>query len=155
MADPHDWLTPIVVAARDHALATGRFETVNGHEPDPPVISPGITAAVWPQEGAAVAGPGLRTTGIRQVLWLRLFGAAHSQPRDDIDPAMMAALTHLLAAFHSDLTLGGLVRTIDIKGAQGQPLSWQAGWTLDHRLRMITIRLPLVIDQLWQQSTST
>lgn len=152
MADAHDWLTPIVTAARDHALTTGRFETVNGHEPDP-VIRSGITGAVWPQEGAAVRGPGLRTTGIRQTLWIRLFTPGLQQPRDDIDPAMMAALTHLLAEYHSDLTFGGLVRSIDVKGMHGQPLSWQSGWTLDQTLRMITIRLPLIIDQLWNQST--
>lgn len=154
MADPHDWLNPLVTAVQDHALQTGRFESVNRHEPDP-VVRSGVTAAIWPQTGQAARVSGLASTAVLQVLWVRLYAPALQEPRDDIDPALLAALSQLLAAYHGDLKLGGLVRSVDVLGMAGRPLSWQSGWLLDGRQRMVTITLPLIIDRKWIQGGSS
>jgi hypothetical protein len=150
MADQHAWLQPLVDAVVTHAQAIGRFERVNGHEP---VSAPGngLTCAVWPQEIVSTRSSGLRSTSILVMLSVRIFAPGMSEPRDDVDPTMVAALSNLLAEYHRDFTLGGLVRQVDIFGQHGRgPLRAVAGW-LTPKIRVYTINLPLVVDGVWTQ----
>lgn len=144
----------IVDALASHAAASGYFERVNGAE----VIHAqgnGLTTAVWVQRGApAPAASGLAATSVRFELHLRIYASANQQPRDAIDPAIMAAVDQLMADFSGDFSLGGLVRNVDLLGAHGQPLQFNAGY-LDMQgvpHRVVDMTVPMIISDAWAQS---
>jgi hypothetical protein len=150
VADEHDWLTPLVDAVVDHALRTGRFETVNRQEATSPP-GHGIHVEVWPGPGKPIRHSGLAVTSIVQVIMIRLKCPALAESRDEVDPTIVAALSQLLGAYQTDLTLGDLCRQVDVMGAYWpQGLRWEPGW-LSRTQRVYTIWLPLVVDDLWPQ----
>lgn len=145
--------TTIINAVVGHALASGYFDTVNGHEPLSPPTT-GVTCAVWTEQiGPARGFSGLDSTAARLALFVRLYTPMAQLPSDAIDPNMMAALDALMAAYSGDFELGGLVEQVDLLGAYGTPLSGQAGYlkTSGMDYRVFTITLPLVVDNLWKQ----
>lgn len=144
----------ILDAVETHALASGFFQTVNGHEPKSAPQN-GLTAAVWVEQiGPARGGSGLDSTSTRLALFVRLYTPMVQQSEDAIDPDMMTALDALMAAYSGDFTLGGLVRAVDLLGAYGDPLSARAGYltTSGAEFRVMTITLPLVVNDLWEQA---
>jgi hypothetical protein len=149
-------IASILDAVVSHALASGCFEQVNGHEPKdaPPA---GLTAAVWPQTlGPARGSSGLASTSVRIGLTVRLYSGLTQEPGDAIDPAMVAALDTLMAAYSGDYDLGGLVREVDLLGAFGDPLGGQAGYLVQagEAYRVWDITLPLICNDLWDQEAS-
>ncbi|MFI1728184.1 hypothetical protein ACH40E_02875 [Streptomyces acidicola] len=143
----------ILSAVESHALASGYFTAVNGHEPISPPTS-GITAAVWVEQiGPARGGSGLASTSTRLALYVRLYSSLVQEPADAIDPDLMTALDALMAAYSGDFTLGGLVREVDLLGAYGDPLSARAGYLAEGgaEYRVFTIALPLIVSDLWEQ----
>jgi hypothetical protein len=143
----------ILDAVESHALASGYFAQVNGHEPKSPPTS-GITAAVWVEQiGPARGGSGLNSTSSRLALYVRLYSSLVQQPVDAIDPDLMTALDALMAAYSGDFTLGGLVRDVDLLGQFGEPLSARAGYLSEggSEYRVLTITLPLIVSDLWEQ----
>jgi PKD repeat protein len=159
---PSAALTPLDAAGIidkvvSHALASGRFRTVNGHEPKsaPDTGSGQPAAAVWAQSIEPARGQsGLYLTSIRLVLNVRIYESMLAEPQDAIDPAIISAADALLAAYTGDFTLGGTVREVDLLGQTGVPLSAQAGYlNQDNKLfRVFTITLPLLCDNVWEQS---
>lgn len=156
LAEPASGLAPqgIIDAVVSHALASGRFERVNGHEPrNPPGV--GATAAVWVDliEPARL-NSGLNQTTARLVLNVRIYTSTLSEPQDAIDPAVIGAVSTLMAAYSGDFTLGGLVRNVDLLGQAGNPMAAQAGYLQqDGRLyRVMTISLPLIVNDVWGQA---
>lgn len=143
-------LTDAVVS---HAMAAGRFETVNGHEPQnaPPVG--GLTAAAWADRVIPLRSSGLDSLSVLLVFNVRIYTGAEQQPADAIDPNMLAAVDDLCRAYAGDFTLGGLVRQVDLLGAHGQPLDVRAGYLQqDGALyRVMTIALPVVVNDLWDE----
>jgi hypothetical protein len=143
----------ILDTVESHALASGYFTAVNGHEPKSPPTS-GITAAVWVEQiGPARRASGLDATSIRLALYVRLYSSLVQEPADAIDPDLMTALDALMAAYSGDFTLGGLVREVDLLGAYGDPLSARAGYLAEGNTeyRVMTITLPLIVNDLWDQ----
>lgn len=159
---PSAALTPldaagIIDAVVSHALASGRFGAVNGHEPksapDTGIGRP--AAAVWAQSIEPARGQsGLHLTSIRLVLNVRIYESMLAEPQDAIDPAIIDAADALMAAYSGDLTLGGIVREVDLLGQVGIPLSAQAGYMhQDNKMfRVFTITLPLICDNVWEQA---
>jgi hypothetical protein len=144
----------ILDALVSHAMKLGLFETVNTYES---VNAPGngLHAELWADSIAPVpTGSGLAMTSVRVVWNLRIRGSADSQPRDMIDPHMMAAADALLAAYSGDFTLGGLVRNVDLLGQAGVPLSVRAGYLPQDgkTFRVLDIVLPVIINDVWSQS---
>ncbi|MFE2970877.1 hypothetical protein ACFXKC_46210 [Streptomyces sp. NPDC059340] len=144
----------ITDAIVSHAMASGRFEQVNGSEPQNPPSTGGLTAAVWvdrltPQGAAS----GLNTVSAVLVYNVRLYASAMSLPSDAIDPDMLAAVDDLCGAYCGDFTLGGLVKDVDIFGTYGQSLDVRAGYLQqDGALyRVLTIALPVVVNDLWNE----
>lgn len=135
-----------------HALALGVFERVNSHEPKSPPGG-GTSAAVWVQSIAPVTGSGLNATSGVVTLNVRLYSNFIQQPLDEIDPDLLTAATTLLGAYTGDFDFGGTVRAVDLLGMYGVPMSAQAGYlTHDSRVyRVMTITLPVVINDLWSQ----
>lgn len=143
----------ILAAVEAHAMASGYFAAVNGHEPKSPPGS-GITCAVWVEQiGPARGGSGLNSTSSRLALYVRLYSSLVQQEPDVIDPDLMTALDALMAAYSGDFELGGLVREVDLLGAYGEPLSARAGYLMESgsEFRVFTITLPLVVNDLWNQ----
>lgn len=136
-----------------HAMSTGYFETVNQYESKQ---SPGngISAAVWVDRLYPIRSSGLATTSIRLDLLLRMYSSTYIQPYDDIDPNLTKALDTLMRAYCGDFEVGGQVRQIDIFGAYGASLESRSGYmNLDGKeFRVFTIRVPLICDDLWDQS---
>lgn len=156
---PDAGLTPldtsgIIDAVVGHAESTGRFEAVNRAEP---LSAPqnALTVAVWPQTIEPVpAGSGLALTSIRVVLTVRVFARMIQEPRDAIDPTMVAAVDALMAAYSGDFTLGGVVRNVDLLGQFGQPMRVDAGYQTQDGVpyRVMSILLPLICNDVWEQA---
>lgn len=136
----------------DHALRSGWFEAVNGHEPHA-TPGHGLTVAVWVDAIQPVTSSGLNVTSARLGLMVRIYANGDQEPLDAIDPAVTAATSVLLREYQGDFTLGGLVRHVDVFGVEGPQLGAQAGWlAMDGgRMRVMTIVLPLVVNDLWEQ----
>jgi hypothetical protein len=77
-----------------------------------------------------------------------------AEPQDAIDPAMLDAVDLLCGAYSAGFTLGGALRSIDLLGTYGAPLSAKAGYlTQDSKLyRVMTITLPCIVNDLWTQT---
>ncbi|TDC47640.1 hypothetical protein E1281_25915 [Actinomadura sp. KC345] len=136
-----------------HALATGHFERVNGHEPKS-APGNGLTAAVWAQSVAPVpAGSGLARTSAVLVFNVRLYTPMIAEPQDAIDPNMLTALDALFAAYSGNFELGGSVRCIDLLGQAGTAMSAQAGYLDQDRkiYRVFTVTLPVIVNDAWEQ----
>lgn len=137
----------------DHALTLGRFERVNLLEPANAPGS-GLTVAVWVDTiGPAPRQSGLdQTTGLLTIL-VRIY-ARMLADQNLIDPNLLAATVELMAAYSADFQLGDEVRNVDTNGAMGPGLSARAGYIdqADTKLRVMTITLPLVINDIWAQS---
>lgn len=147
-------LAPVVDKLVSHAAASGHFARVNQHEPKNAPGS-GLTAAVWPQLGQPARGmSGLNSTTFRVEFRIRIYSNMLAQPVDQIDTTMLTAVSTLLADYSAGFTLGGLVRNVDLLGAAGNPLSWQAGYlTIDQKsYRIVDITVPLVINDVFDQS---
>ena len=146
-------LTGILDSIVSHALASGHFERVNGHEPKS-APGNGLTAAVWAQDiGPVPAGSGLQATSGLLVFNVRLYTPMISEPQDAIDPALMAAVHALFTAYSGDFDLGGNVRCIDLLGQAGTPLSARAGYLEQDKkiYRVFTITLPVIVNDAWEQ----
>lgn len=147
---------PIIDAIVSHALASGQFERVNGHEPKA-APGNGLSAAVWVDSvGPARNQSGLAATTALVVFNVRLYSPMLAEPQDAIDPNLTGALDALMTAYSADFELGGNVRNIDLLGtASGNraPLSAQAGYlNQDGKLyRVYTITLPVVVNDAWTQ----
>jgi len=145
-------IAALLAAATSHAQSLGVFDRVNGHEPK---VAPGngLTAAVWVQTVAPIRSSGLNSTSICMVFNVRIYTSMLQEPQDSIDPAMVGALDLLMAAYSGDFTLGGLIRSVDLLGANGVSLAAQAGYVeQDKRLfRVYTVTLPLLINDAWEQ----
>jgi hypothetical protein len=144
----------IIQAVVSHALASGRFERVNGHEPKNAPGAGGVTAAVWIESiGPARANSGLQITTALLVLNVRLYASMLTEPQDAIDPRIVAAVDALMTAYSGDFTLGGLVRSVDLLGLAGTPMGARAGYlNQDNKLyRVMTITLPVLKNDVWEQ----
>lgn len=146
-------VTGIVNQVVSHALSLGVFETVNGHEPRS-APGNGLTCAVWADEiGPLPAASGLAEETTLVTMNVRIYTSMFSQPYDDIDPNMMSAVDSLFNAYVGAFTLGGAVRNVDVLGEFGTGLIARAGYiNQDGKLlRVMTITLPLVINDAWAE----
>lgn len=147
-------VTAILAAVESHALTTGLFDRVNGHELRS-MPSHGLTAAAWIDRiDPLPQASGLNVSAYRLMLMVRIYSNGDQEPLDSIDPQITAATGALMKAYNGDFTLGGLVREVDLLGEFGPSLSAQAGWlpVFDNaRMRVMTITVPLIVNDLWEQ----
>jgi hypothetical protein len=151
MALDIDALLDVVVS---HALASGYFDQVNQHEPKN-APGHGLTAAVWVDDIRSVLGSsGLNSTSALIVFHVRLYTSMLQEPQDAIDPNMVKALNALFNAYAGDFELGGEARMVDLRAAEGQPLSAKAGYlNQDQTLyRVFTISLPVIVNDAWDEA---
>jgi hypothetical protein len=145
-------LEGIVDAVASHAAASGYFDAVNLHEPKSAPRT-GVTAAVWVQD-LRPASSGLAATSARLEITVRVYASMVTDPPDMIDPSVLNAVSALMEAYSGDFTLGGLVRSVDLLGAEGNALSARAGYLeQDRRLfRVVDITVPCVINDVFDQA---
>lgn len=146
-------ITDVLVS---HAMGSGLFETVNGAEPTnaPPEVG-GLIAGVWADSCRPLgAASGLRSTSGLITWVVQLYANMFQDPRDGIDPRMASAAHYLVSAYSGDFEMGGQVRNIDLLGQYSDGLSWRTGYLeIDKRMfRVLTITVPVVINDLWDQS---
>lgn len=108
---------------------------------------------MWVNDVSPVRTSGLSSTSARVEMAVRVYTQAVTEPMDAIDPAVVGAVDVLCAAYNQDFTLGDLVRQIDIFGAYGIGLGARAGYLpLDGiTYRVMTITVPLIVNDLWAQ----
>ncbi|MFD9763184.1 hypothetical protein ACFWXI_06525 [[Kitasatospora] papulosa] len=145
-------ITDITDRVVSHALALGLFETVNEAEPKN-APGNGLTCAVWAERIGFVRSSGLASGSARLVFTVRIYSNINAAPADAIDPELLNAVDQLFAAYSADFTLGDLVRHVDLLGAYGVPLEAVAGYLLVEggEYRVMTIVLPLIVNDLWTE----
>lgn len=146
-------LPAIMNAVTSHAAASGFFDRVGGHEPKN-APGRGLSAAVWVDRIEPIARvSGLASSGALVVLNVRVYTNMLQDPPDLIDPSLVAAVDALITAYSGDFELGGNVRSVDLLGAHSAGLGASAGYLeQDGKLfRVMTISLPLVITDAWNQ----
>lgn len=135
------------------AEATGRFDSVNQHEPKN-APGNGVVAALWIQNLKPTKS-GQSETSVILNLNLRLYTNFRAEPFDIIDPNIMAASTDIMAQLSGDFEMGGSdnVRFIDLLGAYGSGLTLNAGYVeIDRSIyRVMTITIPIVINDAFTQ----
>lgn len=137
-----------------YAMASGRFDSVNGHEPKS-APGNGVAFAVWVQTMKPARLSGQAATSLSVLFQGRTYIPFTQQPYDMIDPQVMAATTDLMGAFSGDFDFGGVadVRYVDLLGADGTPLSAAAGYVeIDRRMfRIMTLNIPITINDAFIQ----
>jgi hypothetical protein len=148
-------LPDLVDAVLSHALATGAVERHARHEPTG-APGQGVTVAVvlrrfGPPQGRST----LASSACRVELAVQLYAPTSGQPAqaDRVDPALWLAADALMRAYSGDFTLAGDAAYIDLLGAHGTALSGELGYARmgDGFYRVLTITLPIIIDDLWTQ----
>lgn len=140
-------------AVLSRVAATGHFEDVIGHELTA-AGPPGLVASQWADYLGPAVGSGLASTDALLVLNVRVEATAFVADRataDAMDPRILSAVTAVIAALASDLTLDSTVRVIDVRGISGRRLESRAGYMERDRTlkRVVSISVPIIIDDAW------
>lgn len=146
-------ITDLIDAVASHAGTTGYFGQVNKHEPK---SSPKgqLTAAVWVQDMVPVQSSGLASTSARITFNVRIYTPMLTEPQDMIDTTVMNAVDALLADYIGNFTLAGIIRYVDVRGIDGNPLRVESGYqSQDGKIyRVVTIFLPVTVNDLYIES---
>jgi hypothetical protein len=142
-------------------LETGRFESVNQHEPKSAPSIPGMTLAIFHDDATPIqARSGLATTSVRVLFRHRIYRNMLGLPEDMIEPQMLAASLSICNAYTSQFTLGGRVAELDLLGAYpgqgggGLGLSERSGYIDIDRSKYRTndLWVAVVINDLFTQA---
>lgn len=136
-----------------YAMASGRFDFVNQHEPVNATGS-GTICSIWIERIRPIQASGLNSTSGVLQLNGRIYKNFKSQPQDAIDPDITSAVCDLIGALSADFDFGGdsNVRAIDLLGMTGTPLEAIAGYiNLDRQMfRVMTLTIPVIVDDMWR-----
>lgn len=144
----------ILDGLESYALALGRFERVNKHEPKNAPGS-GLTLGIWLQElDPLPEASGLAATSGRVAWTERIYQNFLSEPQDAIDPTVLVAASELIGAYSNDFDLGGTIRNVDLLGAHGEALKGRAAYlnASGTMFRVFDITVPLIVNDLWTQA---
>lgn len=147
----------VLRALRDHARLTGRFEhaRIGEYKKTP---GPKLRFAVWLENlGSAAFGSGLSSTAGLVAATARLYMPTDHRPEDEVETLPAAAADLYLGRLNADLTLGGLVRNIDVLAEQGQQLLWEFGHIVyDQTIyRIADLPVRCVVNDAWPQAVSS
>lgn len=138
-----------------YALASGRFDSVNQHEPKN-APGHGLQCSVWMNNIVPIRSGGMGVTSGIVTLYARIYTNFRQQPFDAIDPNVMSATAAMMGALSSDFDFGAQagVRALDLLGiGSNVPLSAQAGYVeIDRQMfRVMTITIPIIINDMFIQ----
>lgn len=138
-----------------YCLETGRFDSVNTHEPKS-APGTGTICSVWINQVRPIRASGLSATSGVVELQARIYTPFNKQPFDMIDPEVTSATLDIMGAISGDFNFGGTddVRNVDLLGAYiAGGLRSQAGYIeIDRQIyRVMTIFIPVVINDMFFQ----
>lgn len=144
----------LINALVTHGRATGKCEAVRvGEFKSPP--PKGLSLAFWfAKLGSAITGSGLAVTAARVRVTARLYFPALTKPDGVCEVRVAAGASALLGRLNGDLTLGGLLKSVDILGEGGDVADWTFGYlTLDSTMyRVADLEIDAMINDQWVQS---
>lgn len=137
-----------------HALTTGHFDNVAGHEPKN-APGKGISGALWLDDVNAVPQvSGLAATSLLLTYSFRIYLDMLTEPQDRIDPDIARAAVEFMRKVSADFTLDGLVDQIDLLGAYGAAFGCKAGY-IDQdgrKFRVLIVTVPVLVHDVFEQS---
>lgn len=142
---------PIMSALTSVALKTGLFRRVNKFEArgQPPN---GLTLELIAGPVTPAPSSGLNRVTLRWQVDGRIYVPMNMDPPEDIDFHLTRAAAGYMEALCGAFTLGGLVRCIDVFGAEGAEMSCTPGY-IEHNdkfYRMAQLVIPLLINDRWE-----
>lgn len=146
-------INAILDAMVSHAMSTGYFQQVNEHESKQSAFE-GLTCEIWVEQVDPVKTSGLAITSIRIQFQVRIYNGTMTEPYDNVDSGLVAALDALMREYVGDFTLGGLIRHVDVFGAHGNRVMARTGF-VNHdgkEFRVFSVNVPLIVDDLWDQA---
>lgn len=153
MSTPTSFVTTLISAVASDAQVTGWFQSVGTEEPKSAPTTE-IHFATWLMKASPVRTSGLISTSFRIELAGRIYMNMLREPTGNIDGELSSTAWDLLGRYSSGFTLGGLIREVDLFGAEGEPLAVQFGYVnIDHRLfRIADLTIPLIADDCFDQA---
>lgn len=144
----------VLQALRDVAGRLGCFEKVRLGEwkSQPPN---GCVFAVWANDfGSATDGHGLATTTPLLQATARIYVPGIGKDEETWELKIVNAADLYLAALNAGFTLGGLVRNVDLLGAEGERLHWRFGHVvIDAKVsRTADLQINAVFTDEWPQA---
>lgn len=140
-------------ALATHIKALGGIERIQEHDPTN-APGKGITACLVAATGDTGPPTGLDRSALRLV-WTVRFLMPPGAPLGGVDPKLMGKAGGLVGRLAADLTLGGLVRAITLRGEGGSPrVEWRFGWVeIGGTLyRLLDVNVPLIINDLFPEA---
>lgn len=138
----------LFAAVKSHAESLAIFTTVATHTP---MNAPPAGLSAWIVLGPVqpVTSSGLAAVSIQVTLQIYVASSLQQKPLGSVDPAVLGAVSLLMAAYAGDFNLGGLVREVSIFGG----LKADPGY-LDFEgkpLRLVEITLPMIVNDAWTE----
>lgn len=141
------------------ASGSGYFSAVNTVEPKSS-LADGLVCAIWIQDIRPIRASGLNSTTALVTFNARIYQNMLSDPQDAIDPDVLKATTTLIGLYSNDFELIDpqthlpTVREIDLLGAFSSGLMATAGYlnVAGQMNRVMTISIPVVVNDCWTQS---
>lgn len=157
MTDPDPNVTPIDSAGLfnavvSHAMRSGLFETVSGHEAMNAPAN-GIHYEVWGGPIRPITS-GLNITSARIVIQGRIKINMNREPRDSVETDLLYTTDRMLASYTGQFQLAlDDVRSIDVMGANGIMLEARPGYIDqdNHLFRICDITIPILVNDCWEQ----
>lgn len=151
-------LSDLIAEVVGYALGSGRFDSVNGHEPK---NSPGtgVVGAVWMGPLKPIKESGLAATSCCLSLMFRVYVDFKSQPFDAIDPTVTAAIIDMMNYITGDFGFASLdfIRSVDLIGMPGvsDGMTAAPGYVEIDRViyRVFTLTIPCIINDMFAQSS--
>lgn len=152
---------PYSNALANIAAASGLFDSVVQHEPTSAPDGPGETCHVIGASLRGVQSSGLASLSALVEFRMRIMTNAFSEPRDAIDTILLNSAGEMIGELVGAFTLGGLVRAIDMFGADsGEPLRAELGYITigggggqaggGRMFRIADVIVPIVINDVWE-----
>lgn len=156
MAFNQEAISDLLNAIITGSMATGMFAQTSMHEPKT-APGAGLNCAIWVDTIKPVRSSGLDQTSGLVSFYIRVYNSMLAEPQDDIDPAILNAVSTLMAAYTGDFDFGQIadVRNIDLLGQYGDGLSAQAGYLEigNKMFRVMVINLPVIVDNMFTQES--
>lgn len=144
-------LEGLVDAVASWASRTGAFGPVAAEEPTSGPTGNGITAGIWEHHQRPARSSGLAAVSFRVTLMLRALIGVKVVDRDRI---MRRSTDAFMVALLGDLSLGGIVRQVDVFGQEGQALEVARGYvgSGETTYRSTTITIPVIVNDLYSEA---
>lgn len=139
-------------ALSSHASQTGVFKRVIRFDPKS-APGGGLTCALLLRTMDPTPATGLNVSACLLVWTMRIMLPIRNEPIDEVDPVLMGAARKLMARLLGDLTLAGLVRTIDPRGQAGVRMSCPFGYVeIDGTMhRIADLNVPMIVNDVWAE----